>query len=577
MPKIRNNRNICLYCFGDLDERRVCRACGKKANDEPNLPHQLAKRSMLQKRYLIDKAIGEGGFGITYAAWDVVRGIKVAIKEYYPSGYVSRDPRSNRIIINAKQNYAASNRGLKRFIDEAKNLTSINNLAGIVSVYDFFSANNTAYIVMEYLDGISLKKYVRRKGKLDIDATLAILKPVILSLGEVHATGLIHRDISPDNILITKNNEVKLIDFGASKAANPDGQSVSIVLKQGFAPEEQYRLHGEQGPWTDIYALGVTIYYCITGQLPPESIQRMYDDTIIPPSQLNVKIQPFREKALMKALAVFAKDRYQNIKDFAADLYKGDDGGDFPDLKTVLSKSSYVRPSERKTEAAAADENATKARAYRTNGSHISREIRDFDEDAVTDDTVTDNTVTNNTVTDDTVTESDFSEFASKDDATFDSHVKSGINPSRGSTVDRQSDSSSRETLEVTAALTADETGAYSGNAKTVNADDIVSFYNEEKTVRPTTVFALRDTAAAHKITPDKLKKKFLKDMGAEEKTEAAVPPETEETALGKELFRQSDYVKAVKEREFNPRTVITDRKHRDSAARLKKLFEKNA
>lgn len=138
MPKIRNNRNICLYCFGDLDERRVCRACGKKANDEPNLPHQLAKRSMLQKRYLIDKAIGEGGFGITYAAWDVVRGIKVAIKEYYPSGYVSRDPRSNRIIINAKQNYAASNRGLKRFIDEAKNLTSINNLAGIVSVYDFF-------------------------------------------------------------------------------------------------------------------------------------------------------------------------------------------------------------------------------------------------------------------------------------------------------------------------------------------------------------------------------------------------------------------------------------------------------
>ena len=110
---------------------------------------------MLQKRYLIDKAIGEGGFGITYAAWDVVRGIKVAIKEYYPSGYVSRDPRSNRIIINAKQNYAASNRGLKRFIDEAKNLSSINNLAGIVSVYDFFSANNTAYIVMESVAGRS--------------------------------------------------------------------------------------------------------------------------------------------------------------------------------------------------------------------------------------------------------------------------------------------------------------------------------------------------------------------------------------------------------------------------------------
>ena len=257
MPKIRNNRNICLYCFGDLDERRVCKACKKKADDEPNLPHQLGKRSMLQKRYLIDKAIGEGGFGITYAAWDVVRGIKVAIKEYYPSGYVSRDPRSNRIIINAKQNYAASNRGLKRFIDEAKNLSSINNLAGIVSVYDFFSANNTAYIVMEYLDGISLKKYVRRKGKLDIDATLAILKPVILSLGEVHATGLIHRDISPDNILITKNNEVKLIDFGASKAANPDGLIPRAVkaIKAAY-PQlgvmcdvalDPYTTHGQDG------------------------------------------------------------------------------------------------------------------------------------------------------------------------------------------------------------------------------------------------------------------------------------------------------------------------------------------
>lgn len=325
MAKIRNNRNICLNCFGDLGPDRVCVSCGKKADDSPNLPHHLAKRSLLKKRYLIDRAIGEGGFGITYVAWDVSKGIKVAIKEYYPSGYVSRDPRSNQININAKENHAASNRGLKRFIDEAKNLSGINDLSGIVSVFDFFSANNTAYIVMEYLDGISLKRYVQRKGKLSADTALTILKPVILSLESVHATGLIHRDISPDNILITKNNEVKLIDFGASKMANPNGQSVSIVLKQGFAPEEQYRLHGEQGPWTDIYAMGVTIYFCITGQLPPESIQRMYDDTILPPSQLGAKIDKTQEAALMKALAVFAKDRFRSIKDFAEELYKKDE------------------------------------------------------------------------------------------------------------------------------------------------------------------------------------------------------------------------------------------------------------
>lgn len=243
-------------------------------------------------------------------------GIKVAIKEYYPSGYVSRDPRSNQIIINAKENHAASNRGLKRFIDEAKNLSGINDLSGIVSVFDFFSANNTAYIVMEYLDGISLKRYVQRKGKLSADTALTILKPVILSLESVHATGLIHRDISPDNILITKNNEVKLIDFGASKMANPNGQSVSIVLKQGFAPEEQYRLHGEQGPWTDIYAMGVTIYFCITGQLPPESIQRMYDDTILPPSQLGRQNRQNAGSRFNESSCGFCKGQIQKHKGF---------------------------------------------------------------------------------------------------------------------------------------------------------------------------------------------------------------------------------------------------------------------
>lgn len=341
MARIRNNRNICLYCFGDLNSDRVCSACGKKADDTPNAPHQLPKRSLLKKRYLIDRAIGEGGFGITYSAWDVTTGKHVAIKEYYPSGYVSRDPRSFQIIINSKQNHAATNRGLKRFIDEAQHLSSVNNLEGIVSVYDFFSANNTAYIVMEYLDGISLKRYVRRKGKLDATTALTILKPVILSLGAVHKTGLIHRDVSPDNILITKTNEVKLIDFGASKEANPDGQSVSIVLKQGFAPEEQYRLHGEQGPWTDVYALGVTIYYCITGQLPPESIQRMYDDTIIPPSGLGAKITERQERALMKALAVFAKDRYRSMADFAADVYADDEPKDKPE--TIRSGGITMR------------------------------------------------------------------------------------------------------------------------------------------------------------------------------------------------------------------------------------------
>ncbi len=317
----KNPKNLCLFCFSELDFRRVCKNCGKEDDKTPSPPHHLPKRTILNKKYVIARSIGEGGFGITYLAYDLVFERPVAVKEFYPSGYVSRAPRTNDVILNLRENATQFNHGLRRFIDEAKNLSSINKLDGIVSVLDFFPANSTAYLVMEYLDGISLKRYIQKKGKLDTDTALTILHPVISSLGAVHEVGLIHRDISPDNILITRNSEVKLIDFGASKNSIEDNKSVSIVLKQGFAPEEQYRTHGVQGPWSDIYALAVTIYFCITGQLPPESIQRLYEDTLTPPSRLGSDIKPKQEKALLKALAVLAKDRYKNMRDFEKDIY----------------------------------------------------------------------------------------------------------------------------------------------------------------------------------------------------------------------------------------------------------------
>ena len=303
----------------------MCVDCHRKADDTPSPPHHLPQRTVLgtQNKYLIGKALGEGGFGITYIAWDLQQGIKVAIKEYFPSGYVTRVAASNQVIINSKQNQAASNRGLKRFVEEARALAKIKNLAGVVNVRDFFSANGTAYIVMEFLDGVSLKKYLQRKGgKISVDEVLTIMRPVMDSLTQVHKIGLIHRDISPDNILITKYNEVKLIDFGAAKYSNPDGRSLSIVLKQGFAPPEQYDTHGEQGPWTDVYALGVTIYYAITGQLPPESIRLMMGkESIKRPSELGIAIDPGVENALMKCLAVEIKKRYQDVQSMINGLY----------------------------------------------------------------------------------------------------------------------------------------------------------------------------------------------------------------------------------------------------------------
>ncbi|MCH5155030.1 MAG: protein kinase [Clostridiales bacterium] len=325
MARIRTNKNICLYCFGDLDTDRVCMNCHHKADDTPSPPHHLPQRSVIgpQNRYLIGKALGEGGFGITYLGWDLQQGIKVAVKEYFPSGYVTRVAGNNQVIINSKQNQAASNRGLKRFVEEARALAKIKNLGGVVNVRDFFSANGTAYIVMEFLDGISLKKYLQRRGgKVGTDEILTIMRPVMDSLVQVHKIGLIHRDISPDNIIITKSNEVKLIDFGAAKYSNPDGKSLSVVLKQGFAPPEQYDTHGEQGPWTDVYALGVTLYFAVTGVLPPESIRIMMGkEAIKRPSEMGFAIDAGVENALMKSLAVDKKKRYQDVQQMINGLY----------------------------------------------------------------------------------------------------------------------------------------------------------------------------------------------------------------------------------------------------------------
>lgn len=310
-------KNVCLNCFWELYPDRICPNCKKRAVDT-SLGHHLPVRSILDKKYLIGNAIGEGGFGITYCAWNLETNKKVAIKEYFPAGNVSRDVKKFQVITNKGPQRLAFEKGLKRFIDETKVLIRFNNLPGIVAIEDFIIANGTAYIVMEFLEGCSLKDYLKKSGgKISVDRAIKLLTPIMEALIQVHNAGLVHRDISPDNIIITKTGEVKLIDFGAAKSMNQDGRSLSVILKPGYAPEEQYRRTGVQGPWTDIYALGVTLYRCIMGHVPPESIERMVDDKIInPATREDIDIKDYQAKALMKALAVSAKDRYRDVQTF---------------------------------------------------------------------------------------------------------------------------------------------------------------------------------------------------------------------------------------------------------------------
>ena len=280
--------------------------------------HQLKQGVILNHKYRIERVLGEGGFGITYLAEDTVLELPVAIKEYYLAGYVTRETNNSNTVMpfsgNKKEIYED---GKRKFIKEARSLGKLAGQRGIVAVRDYFEENNTAYIVMEYLDGITLKGYLKQVGgRLTVEHTLELVEPVLKSLVEVHKQGIIHRDISPDNIMVLTGNSVKLLDFGAAREVSINGEkSLSVLLKPGYAPEEQYRTRGEQGPWSDIYALCATVYRCITGKVPTESMERLRNDTLRPPSALGIVMDREKEHALMQGLAIFKEKRIQNAKD----------------------------------------------------------------------------------------------------------------------------------------------------------------------------------------------------------------------------------------------------------------------
>ena len=309
-----NPQRICYGCFQEK-EPGVCPHCGY--DDKEEQPYlALPRGTILNGRYLTGKVLGIGGFGITYLGYDLTLDIKVAIKEYMPSGMATRYTDGYTVTLTGRteKEYAA---GMERFLDEARILAKLQNLPNIVSVHNYFKENNTAYFVMEYIEGMSLKEYLAERGNvIPYTEALAILLPVMKALCEVHSMNLIHRDISPDNIYITASGESRLLDFGAARFSLGDNKSVSVILKHGYAPEEQYSSHGNQGPWTDIYAMGATMYRCATGTVPPDSIERMRNDNIKRPSELGVRMPPVIEGAIMKALSVKTSDRYSNMEAF---------------------------------------------------------------------------------------------------------------------------------------------------------------------------------------------------------------------------------------------------------------------
>ncbi|HWR23753.1 MAG TPA: protein kinase [Feifaniaceae bacterium] len=312
---------LCPNCMRE-SAPGVCPRCGFDGARYDAPPHQLRPGAILGGKYLVGRSLGEGGFGITYIGFDLNLELRVAVKEYYPNGFVTRQASVSRSVtpLTGAQGEQYG-KGLNRFVQEAKSLARFHDLDGIVSVKDFFRENGTAYIIMEYIEGETLKRHLANKGgKLPMEETLSLLRPVMESLALVHGAGVIHRDISPDNIMLTRRG-AKLIDFGAARTyVDEENRSRTVTLKSGYAPYEQYQTRGEQGPYTDVYALCATIYRCVTGRVPPESIERLDADTLLPPSALHAALTPLEEAVLLKGLSVRARDRYQDIPQVFAAL-----------------------------------------------------------------------------------------------------------------------------------------------------------------------------------------------------------------------------------------------------------------
>lgn len=273
--------------------------------------------TILHGRYTVGEVLGNGGFGITYFGQDNSLQMKVAIKEFFPRALVTRNNTISENVecINSQELFENEK---SKVIKEARILAKFAKTPGIVNVLEYFEENNTAYIVMEYIEGGTLKEAIKRNGLMTPDYAFSALTPIMQVVGQLHRENVIHRDISPDNIMFD-SNQPKLLDFGAAREIlGETGDGLSIILKHGYAPQEQYSRKGNQGTWTDVYSLCATIYYCITGKTPDSALDRIHNDELIRPSQLGVKITPAQENALMQGLSIFPANRLQSIDQFVA-------------------------------------------------------------------------------------------------------------------------------------------------------------------------------------------------------------------------------------------------------------------
>lgn len=343
--------NRCSKCMEEIHGYPCPRCKFDIASFQPK-SYALAPNTILHGRYLLGVPLGQGGFGITYIAWDLEEKKKVAVKELYPSGHASRYSTGGTDVIwsGDRESKLLMVDGPAVFRKEAAKMQKLKDVPQVVQVCEVFTDNNTAYIVMDFVAGITLKDYLMENGPLNWDKTQKLLAPAIEAMIRVHKAGLIHRDISPDNMMIEPSGKIRILDLGAAKDLNTNsGASSMIVAKGGFSPLEQYSQRGGSGTWTDVYALAATICYTLSGKTLPASVDRVNGDGDLWEQPVYKKLPPHVLAALQKALAVSPKDRTQTMEQFLSDLRLSKPDAKKADAKREdTTKQEVPKPEEKK-------------------------------------------------------------------------------------------------------------------------------------------------------------------------------------------------------------------------------------
>lgn len=361
----------CIHCMRELGEDGVCHFCTENRTEQGS--HQLKPGTKLgQGNYVIGDVLGEGGFGITYIGRDTNLLSLVAIKEYYPIELAERNRQDGLSVHvrtgvkDAKEHFAS---GMDKFLDEARILSRFAQIEGITKVHQFFRENNTAYFVMDYVDGVSIKDYVAQHGRLKSETVLEMVRKPILALQKVHESGLVHRDISADNLMVSVDGTLTLIDFGASRMTSTlDDRTRTTFYKPSFSALEQYSQKSLQGAWTDVYGLCATMYYMLSGELPPSATERVIEDCLKPLENISgVDISHALSKVICNGMAVDKNKRIQNMGQLYEALY-----GE-KELSSTSVEKNFLEGIERGKSKKAEEKESLTARLFSL--THVAREL----------------------------------------------------------------------------------------------------------------------------------------------------------------------------------------------------------